>query len=52
MAASDRDAVKPSHPRQAAARTHIQQSPVRVAATKTSATSAGRDAVRQSPRNK
>jgi hypothetical protein len=52
MAASDRDAVKPSHPRQAVARTHVKQSPLRVAANKSNATTAGREAVRQSPPNK
>jgi hypothetical protein len=52
MPASDRDPVKPSHPRQAVPRTHVKQSALRVAANKTNATTAGRDAVRQSPPNK
>jgi hypothetical protein len=52
MPASDRDAVKPSHPRQADPRTHVKQSPLRVGANKTNATAAGREAVRQSPPNK
>jgi len=52
MPASDRDAVKPSHARQGVARTRVKQSPLQVAANKTNATAAGRDAVRQSPPNK
>lgn len=52
MPASDRDPVKPSHPRQPVARTHVKQSPLRVTANKTNVTTVGRDAVRQSPPNK
>jgi hypothetical protein len=52
MAASDRDAVKQSHPRQAVPRTHVKQSPLHVAANKINTTTAGRDDVRQSPPNK
>jgi hypothetical protein len=52
MPASDRDAVKPSHLRQAVPRTHVKQSPLRVGANKTNATTTARDAVRQNPPNK
>jgi hypothetical protein len=49
MPASERDPVKPSHPRQPVLRTHVKQSPLHVAANKTNTTTTGRDAVRQSP---
>jgi hypothetical protein len=52
MPASDRDPVKPSHPRQPVPRTHVKQSPLHVAANKTTTTTTGRDAVRQSQPNK
>jgi hypothetical protein len=52
MPASDREPVKQSHPGQAVARTHVKQSPLHVPANKTNATTAGREAVRQSPPNK
>jgi hypothetical protein len=52
MPASDRDAVKQSNLIKAVPRTHVKQAPLRVAANKSNATTAGREAVRQSPPNK